>query len=244
MKLKLTLLTSGPAILSLAAPAQASFGGLSVNLVMGDPSGRRTYIVYANFNNPNDYLTSVSGSPASPMIIQSRNSNDTGTGGLFFNPVTSHGTAPTSAEIFGGMTPKTSPIPPIPLAKWDTFFTIGVGAGQSGTGPFGTDQTWQQGMESFISGTSFSSTNASWFTDGPAEQGRAGWLGDSDAQLRVMILQLTVSSTSTVRGTLNIAGLSGGQVFAVSGATFGVPTPGALGLLGLCSLMGSRRRRS
>lgn len=41
----------------------------------------------------------------------------------------------------------------------------------------------------------------------PVEQGRAGWLGAGDAALRVLIMQLTVSSTSGVRGTVNIAGL-------------------------------------
>ena len=101
----------------------------------------------------------------------------------------------------------------------------------------------------FINGNSFTNNNAGWNTLGPVEQGRAGWTGDGDLQLRVFMMQLTVSSTSAVRGTVNIAGVNntpqGPQSFILAGQTFNfIPSPAASALLAIAGLFGSRRRRT
>jgi hypothetical protein len=256
MKVKtLSALAGLGGALIMTTSASASYQGLSVVSSLGAPLGRITYRVYANFSDANDYLTVVNGSPTgSTMTIQSTLLNGTGVGSAFFNPVTSHGTAPNAVEVFGGTDPSTNPILPVPNAAFDTFFTIGVGAGQSGTGAGGANDTGQSPTmpNNFITGTSISLNNDGWFTAGPVEQGRAGWLGDGDAQLRVLMMQLTVSSTSGVAGTVNIAGvnntgLAGGTSFVLSNQTFTsfvVPGPGAMALLGIAGLVGSRRRRA
>lgn len=253
MKVKtLSALAGLGGALIMTTSASAAYTGLSVVSSLGAPLGRITYRVYANFSDANDYVTVVNGSPTgSTMVIQSRNITDTGVGGNFFNPTPSAG-APTPIQVNGGFDANTNPIAPIANAAFETFFTIGVGAGQAGTGPLGANVTGNQSMPAdFITGTSYSDANAGWFTNGPVEQGRAGWLGDGDAQLRVLIMQLVVSSTSHVRGTVNLSGvnnfgdLAGGTSFTLSGQTFNsIPGPGALALLGLAGLVGSRRRRA
>jgi hypothetical protein len=182
---------------------QHVFGGQLVNI----------FRVYAGFNDPNDYLTAVSGSPTlGPLVILSRNANDTGSGSNFIN------------DEFGSDL---------------TFPAIGSAA-------IGTSFP----LPEFIVGNSFMVTNGGWFTPGPVEEGRAGYTGDGDPLLRVLMMQLTVSSTSNVRGTVAISGmnnnpLAGGQSFTVIGQTFNsIPAPGALPLVGFAALITARRRRT
>jgi hypothetical protein len=248
---KLAAFCGGALILS--SNASAGFTGLSVVSSLGAPEGRITYRVYADFSDPEDYLVIVFGNSASHMQIQSRNSDDSGVGGNFYNPANTN-LAPTALQVFGGVDDQTNPIAPVPYAAFETFCTIGVA--DSGQAVDGDDlaslapnsPVWLP----FITGTSLDSDAAGWF-GGPYEQGRAGYLGDGDPLLRVLIMQLTVTSTSNVRGTISVGGvnntpLAGGSSFLYSGQTFNsVPAPGTLALLGLAGmigLVGSRRRRS
>ena len=122
-------------------------------------------------------------------------------------------------------------------APGDTFFTIGL--------PIFTPPD----VPGFIVGSLYTDPSGGLFTPGPIEQGRAGYIGDGDPLLRVLIFQLTCSSTSSVRGTVNISGINnlpfaGGQAFTVSGQTFGtVPAPGAMPLAGFALWRGARRRQ-
>jgi hypothetical protein len=229
--------------------AHADFQGLSVASSLGAPLGRITYRVYANFDDPLDNLNTVYGSPTvGAMRIQSRNLTDTGLGSSFFNPVTSHGNAPTPQDVHTSLFG--SSIPPITNAAWDTFYTIGVGAGQYGTGPNGADETASSPgfPANWPNSNPYSESNGGWLTAGPTEQGNAGWLGDGDPQLRVLIMQLTVSSTSGVRGTVNLAGifhngLAGGTGYVIAQQTFNaIPAPPSLALIAL-PVMFSRFRR-
>src|SRR5690349_21269538 len=124
MKVKtLSALAGLGGALIMTSSASASYQGLSVVSSLGAPLGRITYRVYANFSDANDYLTVVNGSPTgSTMNIQSTLLNGTGVGSVFFNPVVSHGTAPTATEVFGDPNASPTPIPPNPNFAFDTFF--------------------------------------------------------------------------------------------------------------------------
>jgi uncharacterized protein (TIGR03382 family) len=234
--------------------ASANYTGLSVVSSLGAANGRITYRVYANFTDAQDYVTVVYGNAASHMQIQSRTTSDSGVGGAFFNPANTN-TAPTAVQVFGGVDANTNVIAPVVGAAFETFCTIGVA--NSGQAVGGSDQTAtapnSPAWLPFLTNTTFDSANAGWFTAGPVEQGRAGYTGDQDLGLRVLIMQLTVTSTSAVKGTVNVGGinnvaLAGQQSFDLSGQTFRggfiIPAPGAMALLGLAGLVGSRRRRA
>jgi uncharacterized protein (TIGR03382 family) len=244
MKVKtLSALAGLGGALIMTGSANASYQGLSIVSSQQVVQGvmRNTYRIYALCSDPNDFITAVSGSPTlGNLVIESRNAGDTGAGSAFFN------------HIVGGLTsPSVALIMAYPPVAFDTFVTIGVAIADQGSGP--GDQTGLSPdfglLTGNLAGPSISTNNAGWFTAGPVPQGMAGYLGDGDPLLRVLIAQLTVSSTSHVRGTVAISGvnnnpLAGGQSFTVSGQTFNsIPAPGAIALLGLAGLVGSRRRR-
>jgi len=251
----LALATVGPATL-ITAPASAVYTGLEVSLQqvsLQNGTLMNRFRVYATFSDPQDYLCIAYGNQTSPIRIESRNVTDTGVGSAFFNAITSHSTAPTALELCGGVDSGTNPIAPVPNAAYDTFFTVGVtnandAPGHDDTMPSPNSPPWLP----FVSSPTFSSVAAGWLLHGPMEQGRSGWTGDGDLPLRVLMMQLTVSSTSSVRGTVSVGGvnntpLAGATSFDISGQTFGlIPGPGALGLLsvGLWTIGSGRRRRT
>ena len=236
---------------AFAAPVHANYQGLSAELhttVLAGGTLRSVYRVYANFNNPQDRLHSVYGSPTlGAMTLQSRNALNTGVGGAFFN--TAGGiTAPTAEAI--GLNP---------AAQWDTFATIGVSVADQA--PYGDQTSLTPGFPP-IAGSNYTTNNAGWFVtptfdhDGlpetepiPSPQAEAGFAGDGDALSRVLLAQLTVNAGEHVAGTVNIVvfhageGLQGSS-FILAQQTFGsIPAAGALPLLGLAGLLGRRRRR-
>src|SRR5262249_17906569 len=150
---------------------------------------------------PNDYITAILGSPSlGNMVVQSMNSDGSGPGSNFYNSPGGGATAPSLATI--GVNPD---------AAHDTFLTIGVGIADQGSATGGGSPDGTMLAPSSFNGlgdvNQLDSNIAGWFTPGPFEQGRAGYLGDGDALLRVLIMQLTVSSTSSVRGTVNVDGV-------------------------------------
>jgi len=242
MKVKtLSALAGLGGALIMTGSASANYLGLSVVQGTGSVGGvlRNVYRVYANFSDPNDYLTAVSGSPTlGNMVIQSRNAADSGAGSNFVNVTGGGSTAPSAYQLTQ-----------TPEAAFDSFVTIGVSV--SDQAPGGDTTGLSPGFTGIANGINqINSNNAGWFTTGPQEQGRAGFAGDGDPLLRVLIAQLTVSSTSQVKGTVAISGVNNAGLlppaaFTVSGQTFNsAPAPGALALLGMAGLVGARRRRT
>jgi hypothetical protein len=240
MKVKtLSALAGLGGALIATSSASANYTGLQVTSASAT-GGRIAYRVWAVFTDPNDYLTAISGSPtAGNMNIQVRNLTDSGVGSNFFNPLGGGATAPTPSAISQN-----------PQVLDDTFVTIGVARSQDAPG--GLDGTGlSPGFGGFGNINSINTDNAGWFTAGPVEQGRAGYTGDGDNLLRVLCMQLTVSSTSAVKGTIVVSGVNANGLapasFTVGGQTFAggfVPGPGALAILGLAGLVGTRRRRA
>jgi hypothetical protein len=240
-------------LLWLTVPAQAAYNGLSVQLhtvANIDGNIKSIYRVYANFTDPADRLYSIYGSPTlGALTLNSLNINGTGPGGAFYNSGANGNSAPSQETI--GL---------FPNAQWDTFATIGVSVADQA--PFGDQTSFSPGFPN-IAGSSFTTSNGGWFvtptfdhdnnSDTPQivnPQSEAGFAGDGDVLNRVMFLQLTVNAGEHVAGTVNlavfnnsgVAGGAGSQIIAQQ--TFNsVPVPSALALLGVASLVGSRRRR-
>jgi hypothetical protein len=218
----------------------AAYLGLTTVLhttVTVDGASRSVYRVYAQFDNPADCVTSVAGSASlGPVVVESRNSTDTGPGSNFYNP--------------GDNTSNSAPSAPNGALEYGTFVTIGVSLSSQGSGPGGLDlTTLSMGFPTFIFGNSLSNNNMSWSTPGETQQGRAGFAGDGDAPLRVLLMQLTVNAGDHVRAVLALAGTHTvsrgspeGFVFANQQTSSNVPVPGALGLVALSCLIRPRRR--
>jgi hypothetical protein len=242
-KIVTVALIASAALPSFITPrASAVYLGLQVvkqQVMLQNGTVMNRFRVYANCSDPDDYLTAFGGSPTlGNLVLQSVNSDGSGVGSVFFNPPGGGPLAPTLAAIAQN-----------PDVEHDTFATFGVTIADQAPPP-GNQTGLSPGFGGFASVTQINTNNAGCFTPGPVEQGRAGFLGDGDPLLRVLLMQLTVSSTSQVRGTVAISGvnnipLAGGQAFTVPNQTFNsIPAP-ASGLALMLGIVGctARRRR-
>jgi hypothetical protein len=204
--------------------------------------------LYANFSDPGDRLVAGFGGqlPTYPnLVVESRNASDTGAGNPFF-AVPGNITAPTQAQIAmnAGL-------------QWHSFVTIGVPIAD--LAPEGDQIILTPGFPG-VSGTVWTLTNDLWFVPPtipdvggtPPMQSVAGWTGDGDAQLRVMLMQLTVRAGENVRGTVNLdwfppVGQGGGNVVIhqpfQTFNSFAIPTPSAVAVLAIAALMRRSRLR-
>ena len=228
---------AGAAILS--GNANATFTGVSVSLYTSlsvEGQARDVYRLYANFSNPAATTQSVGawgGSPTNGATTTQQILANGNPGSGFYN------------NAFGGsVAPGQALVTAFPDLAWDTFGTIGL-AIQPGTGG-AIVQAPSPGFPSAIfEGTGSSNNNFSFAAGGqPA-------FSQIDAQGRVLLAQFTVNAGQHVRGTVGSVagfhetGLAGLTTFSQNGGTFNsVPAPGALALLGLAGLVGSRRRRA
>jgi hypothetical protein len=255
MKVKtLSALAGLGGALIMSGESQAAYTGLSVELhttVLQGATVRSVYRVYANFTRGDDLVFSWNGPTTDPISIESRNALDTAPGSNFFNPggPSAGSTAPSLAQINGNKT-----TPAVPNIQWGTYATIGVNIADQGSGPTpdfpAIDQTaLSPGFPDFITGNSFNAAGAVFAAPqaGTHSQGRADYAPDGDLLLRVQLMQLTVNAGDNVRGNLDLAvQLQGsGSTVTFEDQTFNsIPAPGALALLGLAGLVGTRRRRA
>lgn len=249
MKVKtLSALAGIGATMILSGEANAAFTGLTVvkhTTVTISAVSRDVYRVYANFDNANDAVQAVFGgvSPigglgGSPLSIENVTAGG-GVGSGFFNGGTDNCPFGTSTQSIPG-----------PGALWGTFASIGAWlGGPAAPSVVQTSNTFSLvPAVQFISGTSLTNNNIGWYHGGPTPQAVTSSTLDGSAT-SVGLMQLTVNAGEHVRGTINIqydpgSPLAGGVTGAI-GVTFNsVPAPGALALLGLAGLVGSRRRRA
>lgn len=148
---------------------------------------------------------------------------DAGDGGVFYNHPVFDSDSSQNPALFNAF----------PTAAFDTFVTIGVADGSSS--PLITEPNNEfNGFQSSIS-----CQNCGWTTTPAAG---FGVVSDGDGGLRVLLGQFTVMEGSVFSGQGNVAG--GGQIVFDTWGPGVVPAPGALALLGVAGLAGSRRRRA
>lgn len=214
---------AGAGALMIAGAASAQeFTGLSVMDVTNDETaaeGLQTWQVYATFSSEATLLN----------IFDASNYSWTGEEG-FHHATAFGGGLPAQATPFG--------VEPGNLDQpYDSFVTIGAGTNGDSVGQVSLDPSFDS--DAFLNGNSFGE-NAGWFDGNPGSPIPAG------TGTEVLIAQLTIAEGSAfgadLSGTFQTPG-EGDAIF-FEGASFQIPAPGALALLGFAGLVGSRRRRA
>lgn len=229
MKVKtLSALAGLGGALIMCSSADAAFTGLSTqsyNTTIGG-NARTIWRVYANFTSPTEGTSSI-GPIGTAMTLQAQDANGVvgGGGAAFFaggNP-----SPPSQYDIDGN-----------PAAAHRSFYTIGLTIQDQNPNP-ALYPLLNVAMPAISGNTVTAAQDSGATTTTPdAPFALAGWSG----QNRVLILQLQVQAGNHVKGTI---GLNTVGSEAVITATFNsIPAPGALALLGLAGLVGSRRRRA
>ena len=249
----LSFLSALGTTLVVSANANAAYNGLVVTsanaTVALDPLDPTVltpvsiHKVWASFTNAADALFVWGGGGGlGTGVINNLNATGTGQGTGFLNN-----------SVGGDLPPNTS----AGISNSDTYFTIGVTlqnqipAGQSislltipGTpGGLTGNQIALSPQGGGVTTTPTTGAGA------PNPISLAGFTGDGDTALRVLIMQLVVPIGQHVGGqvgvTINLGSLAGATT-TITGNTFSsiiVPAPGALALLGVAGLLGARRRR-
>ena len=226
MKMKtLSVLAGVSAPLIMAAPSDAGFVGVYVTK-KDNPYDLMTVNVYAEFDNPgNDWMQAVAGTPGAPMNI-------TVIGGSFYNNAFGSDQAPSLALV--GV---------FPSLAYDSFFTIGRKIADP---PGASANKLNLVNMPALAGTSVSTINGSWGLVPPtASQGNPfDPVNSFPGNGSILIGQFSTANGTGIVGQFLIQYVADGTV-ATSYVSFEniVPTPGALGLLGVAGLIGRRRRR-
>jgi uncharacterized protein (TIGR03382 family) len=216
------------AVLTVTSAANAAFVGLytvdyvGAGWVANGYAGLVTCRVYADFDNPGDFMLSGFGAPGMPLAFSSWD-------GAFYNAVPTWDslTAPLDLTGLGIWT-----------NQWDSYVDIGLDDSA------GDMTQLSPGFGAAVANlaANFSTTNAAWFITPIDPQGTAGNYPGND----VLIAQLTVAAGGPpvrVTGTAGISWNDPSGANTLSWASFEcIPAPGALALLGLAGLVGRRRR--
>jgi MYXO-CTERM domain-containing protein len=251
MKVKtLSALAGLGGALILSGESQAAYIGLGTKLhttVTISGVARDVYRVYAVFSEggPDLWVTALGGSVANGAATIKSITLGGGAGTNFFNAGGGNSAPGTSSGAFVAG----------PNAQWDTFATIGADTNDLNDAL--DDETGlSPGFPTFISSNVWTG-NFAWFTAGPKDQGKvanglAGSFNNAGVNtvgIGVLIAQLTVTAGQHALGTIFVNGTDGTALaasFTNTNQTFDtrVPAPGALALLGLAGLVGTRRRRA
>ena len=225
--MKVKMLFSMAAAAAITMGAQADITGIELRPYEGAGwaangyAGLDTYRLYLIFDSPDDQLNAIFGNADNPLSW-----NTDAPDGFFNSAAFNSLTAPldlTSAGIWAN--------------QWDTYVTIDTDQNDGDATALSPGFAAEVGD---LNGN-FSTTNASYFvTVADLPQG----LADGG---EVLIGQITVASTAgpgmtEVSGVVH-AQLAGGAQFTGLEFSSIIPTPGALALLGLAGLAGTRRRR-
>ncbi len=228
MKTRTLLVLAGVgAPLILTGSSDAGFVGIKV-VGKDNPFGFLVCNVYAIFDRPGeDRVEAIAGTPNTPLRIEV-------IGGTFYNtPNASQDIAPTDflVRLF-------------PSLAFDTFLTIGV----KQVGPKGQpkdNMVISAGFPLPITGSVLETTQAGYgLTPLEAQGDPFDPVNSFPGNGQILIGQFSTTNGTAISGTFLFQYTSNGVQFQQSvEGFFHVPGPGALALLGLAGLMGTRRRR-
>jgi len=237
----LSVLAGVGAPLILTAHASAGFLGIKV---VGKPNefGLIVCNIYAMFDRPptpdpdnpgefifHDLMQAVSGTVNAPLLIQVLG------GGTFYNHF-----------LNGDQAPLTTLVGAFPIAAFDTFVTIGVKQliAPGGPGPGQTEDllTVTPGFGP-IEGTQFATTTSGWAIIPNAAQADPFNQNFVAGNGSVLIGQFATADGTGFSGTMLLRFVANDQVRPNYVSFFHVPAPGAVALLGMVGLRGSRGRR-
>jgi len=249
----LSLLTGFGAALVVSAGANAAYTGLSTTAVNSTvtfdsdvPSLTNVAVtihrVWANFTNAADALFVWGGGGGlGTGVVDNTNSTGTGLGTGFYN------------DVNGGLLP---PNASAGVGARDSYWTIGVSVLNQIPAGQGISLLVIPGSPGDVTGNHIDvsaagggiTTTPTTSSGAPNPISLAGFTGDGDPALRVLMMQLAVGQGQNVRGTVGITinlGALAGATTTIQNNAFNsiVPAPGALALLGVAGLLGARRRR-
>jgi hypothetical protein len=259
MNAKTLMMTAGAGTL-LVATATAQANSVVAEQIFQDDAGNvlpSTHVVlrvYWQADAPEDQLLGVSGSPTNNLNINV-------TGGTFFD----------STNIIAGDRPvplEALSLPGFEEVRYDSWYTIGNSSLNQGPAwPSGNTFTDQVLVPP---GTSMLGLNGSTnWSGGPAGPDNVAWTappsmgdpGTGDTELtpqtvagnwadnRVLMMQLSIvpdvpDGPISVTGEMGLLIRQEGNSFETPGSfEFALPAPGALALLGIAGIAGTRRRR-
>lgn len=212
---------AGAGAFLLAGAAQADFVDVTAGPDINPDLGVATIQVFANFDNPLDTLLAVGGIPGlAPVVYQSS------------HPLIN------DDDAFGGA--KAADLPGFPISgEFDSWVSINQFTFADGDTDYSPDFTGVPTGEQAILGTHWEEEDGGWFDSDP---------GTPEQGLSMIIAQFSIEDTPTTLGTLsglvNWVPAGGGPGFVSSEfAVTWIPAPGALALLGVAGVAGSRRRR-
>ena len=235
MKMKTLAVLAGVASPLIATgSASAGFIGIKATSKPND-FGLLVVNVYAIFDRPDpgdgsgDHMDAVAGTPGAPLVIQV-------TGGTFYNHAFGNDHAPMAllVDVFQSL-------------AYDTFVTIGVkkvGDPKVFPGAQPADTlTITTAFPIGITGSVLETTRAGWAVIPTAPQGDPfDPVNSFPGNGQILIGQFSTADGTAISGTMLIQYLSNGQV-GTSIVSFGIPSPGALAMMGAACLIGTRRRR-
>jgi hypothetical protein len=218
------------AALAVTGVASATFTGYSVSVAQS-AGGLTAYQLFANFDGATDTVLNA---------FEIHNTDGSGViGGMYHADALNGGV---SSNVAGTWNPQFVLVP----GAMDSWVCIGGGTGFASGNSTAADPGW--GAAGFnqagIADTAAAGT-AGWFNQNPPNlQGRVG-IGPNTAT-GVLLGQFVMADSANMTLFLKIGynnGVAGSPVqFGEGTFTLGVPTPGAIALLGLAGLAGRRRR--
>ena len=221
MKAKAFALAGIVGSLALVGGANADFDGVLVELVDDNVDGLDTYRISVLFTDPTDILLAVGAIPGVGALSFTSDTDLFNDGGPFSG---------TKSEDFAQS--------PIGNAR-DSYVTIGASTFSPNDTDYSPGFAGSDGITNIIKGSSLSETDGGWFDSNP---------GTPTAGSSILIAQFTAASgwggELTALANWQPAGPEGfisSQFLVIINE--GVPAPGALALLGLAGLAGTRRRR-
>jgi len=238
--MKSSIIAGAVGTLALTAAAVGSpFQGFTVQTMGTDlVAGTVTYRVFANID-AGSRIDAVYGNSLGTLSISA------GEGKSFYQDGFGGATSTAINQSFFALAP---------TLEWDSYVSIGA-LYSNGGGGFSSNALNDVGLTdakvAFEAGNALVSDNGSWFVTSDDAQG-AGVPTEQVGTYGVFIGQFTINGgtgdvDADLLGTVNLQGKAiDGSTWNEVGVSWNapIPAPGALALLGLAGLAGSRRRRA